>query len=273
MSNIVKCKDDLKLVKDIFELLRKETVTGDLLEEVVKILIPKDKDGNLLVGYQINDRNGGTPAFSLSKNFLNLSIDEMYRWVDINSKKFINDFGVKDVLLFKNYMFLYIMCHEIEHSYQYLMAYGAVDAPCELVSSGYKLIIDTLLSRNYNKIGMLKIIKNAISYYLYNINNYKYVIERNANVEAFDLLQSLTIENGHEELSKVFNSMRNAILIWGYVNGNIGSFEETCNGMLIGREYRMLNHDYELSEMEKIRYGLPILKETREKIKIVGRIR
>ena len=87
MSNIVKCKDDLKLVNDVFELLRKDIVTGDLLEEIVKSLIPKDKDGNLLVGYQINDSNGGTPAFSLSKNFLNLSIDEMYRWVDINSKK------------------------------------------------------------------------------------------------------------------------------------------------------------------------------------------
>lgn len=273
MSNIVKNKDDLILVKDIFELLRKDTVTGELLEEVVNRLLPKNNDGSLLVGYQINDRNGGTPAYSLSRNFLNLSIDEMYRWIDNNSKKFINDFDVRNVSLFKDYMFLYILLHEIEHSYQFLMAYKAVDAPCELISSGYRLIIDTLLGKNYNKLGFFRGIRNVMSYYLYNVNNYKYVIERNANVEAFDLLQSLAIENSHEELAKVFNSMRNSILIWGYVNGNRGSFEETCDGMLIGREYRKLNHNYELTDIEKIRYGLPISVDTREKIKIIGMVR
>ena len=112
-------------------------------------------------------------------------------------------------------------------------------------------------------------IKNIISFNRYYKNCDGFVIERNAHVEAFDLLQQLSMINEHEELSKVFNNMRNLIAIWGYVNGNEGSFEETCNYMLIGREYRRLNHDYQLSEIERFRYGLPISKETRDKIRIL----
>ena len=46
-------------------------------------------------------------------------------------------------------MFFFVLCHEIEHSYQYLMAYDVVDAPCDLVRDSYKLIIDCLICRNY----------------------------------------------------------------------------------------------------------------------------
>lgn len=273
MSYIVKNQNDLVLVKDLFELYRKENINISLLEEIVREIIPKDENGELLVGYEIREMGGGISAFSLSNNSLNLSIDEMYKWIDINGEDVITNFDVKDISLFREYLFFYILFHEIEHSYQYLMAYSAVDAPCELVRDGYKLIIDTLLCRNYDTMGKLKIMRNAVAYYLYYRNNYKYVIERNANVEALDLLQLLAMENGHDDLSQVFNDMRNSIAMWGYIKSNKGCFEETCNNMLIGYEYRKLNHNYELSDIERFRYGLPISKEYRDKINMLIKVR
>lgn len=214
MSHIIKSKDDLLLVKDVFDLLKKDTISVGLLEEVVKVLLPRDDDGKLLVGYELHDVNGGFSRYSLSDNCLKLSVDEMYKWVDANSQKFIRQFDVSDVSLFREYVKLLILVHEIEHSYQYLMAFGKVMAPCDIISSGYRLIIDTLLGYNYDKMGKIEKLRNIIGFIRYNRNNGSYVIERNANVEAFDLLQQLAILNDHEEMIQVFNKMRNLMAIW-----------------------------------------------------------
>lgn len=271
MSYIANSKNELMIVKDIFNEIRKDRVNVDLLEEIVIELLPKDNNGDILVGYKLSECNGGISSFYLSNNYLNLSIDNMYEWIDSNVFVSVRDFNIKDIDLFKVYMFLYVICHEIEHSYQYLMAYDVIEGPCELVSSGYKLIIDTLICRNYDKLGKLKIFRNMISHYLYYKNSYRYVIERNANVEAFDLLQKLAIENNHDELAIVFNNMRNSFAMWGYMNNNKGCFYDTCNNMLLGYEYKRLNHNYELSDIDRFRYGLDVSSEFMEGLKLIRR--
>ena len=266
MSHIVKNNDDLMLIKDIFNEVKGSEVDVCLLEEVVINLLPKDREGNLFSGYEIYDVDGGLSRFSLSDNILILSIDEMKKWLDVNLLNLVERFGVYDVDLFKEYMFLLIIIHEIEHSYQYLMAYGLIDAPCEVISSGYRLIIDTILNKDKNS---LKHFSNAISYYLYNKNDGGYVIERNANVEAFDLLQNLALINNHDELANVFNRMRNLVGILGYIDDNRGSFDETFRKIKKYNEYKKLNHNFQLSDIDKFRYGLPISKEFRGKIRVI----
>lgn len=266
MSNIVKNKDDLMLLKDIFEEIKNYDVDACLLEEIVKSLLPKDNNGDYFSGYEIYDIDGGLSRFSLTDNILILSIDEMNRWIDGNILRLIKGFNVSDIELFRSYLFLLVIIHEIEHSYQYLMAYGLIDAPCEFVGSGYRLIIDTIVNRDINK---LKRLRNSIAYYLYSKNDGLYVIERNANVEAFDLLQNLAIENDNVRLGNVFNRMRNAVAMSGYMDNNMGSFYETIMNMRLGYEYKKLNHNYQLSDIERFRYGLPISEEFRKKIKII----
>lgn len=269
MSHIIRSKDDLLLVNEVFEMLRMDKINALFLEDVVKMMLPKDAEGKLLVGYELCDRNGGFSRYSLSDNCLRLSVDEMYKWVDINSGVFIKQFGVNEIDLFRDYVMLLILVHEIEHSYQYLMAYEKVDAPCSVVSGGYKLIIETLLGYGYYKMGIRDKVKYRVAFNRYDKNNGRYVIERNANVEAFDLLQQLAILNNHKEMELVFNKLRNLMSIWGYRYNNRGSFEETCREMLILNKFNNLDHSYELSEIERFRYGLPISKETRNKIKIL----
>lgn len=267
MSHIVNNEDDLGLVRDIFGEFRKGSVDICLLEDTVKCLLPKDSNGELFSKYEIKEVDGGYSRFCLGDNCLKLSLDEMNRWSEFNSKKLASRFSVNCIDLFRKYIFFSIIIHEIEHSYQYLMANDLIDSPCTLVSNGYKLIIDTLI--NNNDVSILKEIKNIISYRLYNKNCVRYVIERNANVEAFDLLQKLAIENNHIELADAFNKMRNSIAIWGYINNNKGSFYETCKDMKLIHEYKNFNHDYQLSDIERFRYGLPVSSEFRDKIKII----
>ena len=273
MSYIVRDKDELNLVKDLFDLYQKEKMNIDLLEEIVRELIPRDKNGEMMVGYRICESGGGTAAFSLSENYLNLSIKEMYEFIDKNLVNQVEIFNIKDVKLFKDYLFFYIVFHEIEHSYQYLMAYDVIDYPCELVRDGYKLIIDTVICRNYDQMGKLKILRNYISYQLYYMNSHKYIIERNANVEAFDLLQMLAMEHSREDFVRVFNGLRNSFAMWGYVNGNKGCFIDTCDNILLGYEYRKLNHNYLLSDIDRFRYGLLVSKEFREELGKVIKIK
>ena len=273
MSYIVNSKIDLMLVKDLFNIYRKENMNVDLLEIIVRELIPKDKNGDILIGYELYNNGGGFPLFSLSENYLNLSIDELYVWIDKNSKVAIDKFNVKDMELFKDYMFFFVLCHEIEHSYQYLMAYDVVDAPCDLVRDSYKLIIDSLICRNYDKIGKLKILRNRLVHYLYYKNSYKYVIERNANVEAFDLMQMLAIENEHDHLISVFNDMRNSFLLFGYLKDNKGCFDETMKDILLWYDYKKMDHNYVLCNIDRYRYGLPISLEYRNEIIELMKIR
>lgn len=269
MSHIIKKNDDLLMVNEVFEMLSKDKIKASLLEDVVKMLLPKDNEGSLLVGYELSDRDGGFSRYSLSDNCLRLSVDEMYKWVDINSDVFIKQFGVNEIDLFRDYVMLLILVHEIEHSYQYLMAYGKVDAPCDVVSGGYKLIIESLLGYAYDKMGIVDKFRNRVAFNRYNRNNGRYVIERNANVEAFDLLQQLAILNNHKEMIVVFNKLRNLMGIWGYMYSNRGSFEETCRDMMILKKFKSLDHGYELPEIERFRYGLSISKESRDKIRIL----
>lgn len=267
MSHIVKDKDDLRLVKDIFYEFLNSEVDISLLEEAVINLLPKDMNGNLFSKYEIKKIDGGYSRFCLGDNYLKLSMDEMKRWSEFNSLKLANRFSVNDLDLFRKYIFFSIIIHEIEHSYQYLMANDLVDSPSSLVSSLYKLIIDTLV--NNSDVNILKEIRNIISYRLYNKNSGRYVIERNANVEAFDLMQKLAIENEHMEIADTFNRMRNSIAIWGYLDNNKGSFYETCKDMKLIREYKKFDHDYELSDIERFRYGLPVSNDFMGKIKII----
>ena len=269
MSHIIRSNDDLLMVNEVFEMLSKDKIKSSLLEEVVKMLLPKDNEGNLLVGYELSDKNGGFNRYSLSDNCLRLSVDEMYKWVDINGDVFVKQFGVNEIDLFRDYVMLLILVHEIEHSYQYLMAYDKVDAPCSVVSGGYRLIIDTLCGYGYDQMGIVDKVRNRVAFNRYNKNDGRYVIERNANVEAFDLLQQLAILNEHKEMEQVFNVFRNLMGIWGYRYNNRGSFEETCRDMMIIKEFNNLDHSYELSQIERFRYGLPISKESRDKIKIL----
>ena len=274
MSHIVKNKEDLILLKDKFDIMRKEKeISVNLLEDIVVSLIPKNNDGELYLGYDLRNVGALISSFSFSDNEVRLSVDEMTRFNNRNCIKFIDRFGIRDIDLFKDYMFLMIILHEIEHGYQYLMAYGVEPVPCKLISDGYRLIIDTLLGRGYENLGFIKNIKNDLSHFLYYKNCSKYVIERNANVEAFDLLQKLAISNDHYELSVVFNQIRNAMAMWGYMDNNKGSFDETCRKMLIGNEYRDFDHSYELSDIDSFRYGLPISDEFREKIRVIKKNR
>ena len=70
MSHIVKDKDGLRLVKDIFYEFLNSEVDISLLEETVINLLPKDMNGNLFSKYEIKEVDGGYSRFCLGDNYL-----------------------------------------------------------------------------------------------------------------------------------------------------------------------------------------------------------
>ena len=82
MSHIIKNKDDLMMVKAIFDLLIRDGISIKTIEEVVRNLLPRDNNNQLLVDYQIYDEYDKVAFFLPRKNCIFLSINEMNLWVE-----------------------------------------------------------------------------------------------------------------------------------------------------------------------------------------------
>lgn len=159
-----------------------------------------------------------------------------------------------------------MITHEIEHSYQYLMAKGKVNAPCQMIQSGYQGIF-ALFNRNSSIIPRpIKETRELISYLLYKKNENLYILERNANLEATDLLCQLALFTGRDDIYKIFNEMKNTFMSVGYTDDNQGNLKETYQKILMYDKYKKFYQENNMSEEDKIRYGLNISEQTRARI-------
>lgn len=159
-----------------------------------------------------------------------------------------------------------MITHEIEHSYQYLMAKGKVNAPCKMIQAGYQGIL-ALFNRNTSIIPRpLKETRELVSYLLYKKNENFFILERNANLEATDLICQLALFLGSDDIYKIFNELKKAFILIGYTDDNQGSLKETYQKILMYDKYKKFYQETDMSEEDKIWYGLNISDQTRARI-------
>ena len=148
----------------------------------------------------------------------------------------------------------FTLCHEIEHTYQYMFGQKYIEPPYQVVSDAYRKMIEL----KEEKMSLLKF-KILLSRYKSQKNKAYFVLERNANVEAYDLLLKLSRYESNPELEKLMYNQWMGYSACGYASlKNNGPFEESFRSTWRKRKFRELDFSEDIPVSERIRYGLPI---------------
>lgn len=265
MSNIIKSKTDLDVLRETVLSFDIDHFYKGYIESVIDYLIPK-ADGQNLIGYNVKEFGNMTGVFLPRNKSLIICVKRLHDWLEFNSSELGESLNVKDLKMFKAFFFLFVVTHEIEHSYQYLMGQGVVVAPSKTMALAYNGIFGLYEKSNAILPSPIAEMKRFISLLLYKHRENMYVLERNANVESLDLLCQLAEYMGNEELLKAFTYMKNTFMRIGYIDSPIGSFEETYRKILMYGKYQKMFEEPFLSEDEKARYGFAISEEKRKEI-------
>lgn len=265
MSHIITNKEELEKLNYYLKYIDIDKLDRDLYEEIIDFIIPKDTSGNYLVGMKIQKQGKGHAAiFSPKYNTIYFRLDNIDNWLYENYNDIDTIYNINDEEL-KKYLFLFALLHEVEHSYQYLMGKNIVEAPCKLVCRGYSDIVGLLINKYYWIPMPVTLIRRTLSLILYHRKPYEYILERNANLEAFSDILALAQLNGKEKFIKVFNDLVKSLILMGYDKDNKGCMYHTYEGLLMLDKYHIIPKT-DISDSYKIRYGLEISTEHREEI-------
>ncbi len=265
MSNIIKNKDTLLLLKDIINNYDKTNLSKSYIEEILRELIP-NKDGNLLIKYKVKDSGISIAKFVPEYESINININKVNEWLDKNTGSFLKEINTCDSNTLRNYLFLFMITHEIEHSYQYLMGKGIIESPNDVLKNAYNGLFDLMASKDYIIPRPIIQTRRIISRVLYKANENFYLLERNANIESMDTVSKVALFNDREDVFKLFLCMKNIYTRCGYTDSTIGSIEETYTKILMHDKYKKFYKKINIDEKEKVRYGFNISEDTRKKV-------
>lgn len=259
MSHIIKSNEDIIKISEQLEILRRKGYGKESLEEITGLLIPTNAN------YQVKGIIGefNEPAFfNPSDRTINFSKENLetyiYQIIDPIIKTFPN---LSKKELFYNYV-IFVISHEVEHIHQHLIGNGYIEFPYQIISEAYKNLFALKISKNINPIYA----KIKINKYLKQISKATSLLERNANVEAYDLLNKVAEYENNLEIKKIIEMQQAFCLTFGYKGFYNGAVEETYNKALLKDIYETFPKNENISLEEKVRYGLPIDRMTRKKV-------
>lgn len=256
MSNIIKNEEDINRLRWLVDTLK----GIDFSEDAVKLAYDNitesmDSKPELLVdtGYfaSFDQRLG---AVRYNPCMMDSALDVLIRGLRSKSS---------DYLLLRSVLLVYVLGHELEHYNQYLVSEGVKSEKSKNMNRAYKLIYG--LSKDKTFLQRLYKNKHQDAIVSYNRGKQDYFVERNAQIESYDMIVQVLKEQ-YPELADEFNELRNLYLAWGYEHGRNGNIYETmdCIGML--DEYLKRYEKEDLSFEDKIRYGLPVNDFERESV-------
>ena len=269
MSHLIKsdtCMQDLKKV--FYKLVKNDgNLDYTTIVKTLEILIPRDSNGNYLIDYNQSNYSKSL-EFSYNHNTIFISTS--------NFDKMVNEIVNQNILNFKSeieieefekvnlriYFYLYWICYELELGVQSLIAQNMYPVPSPLISNAYYEIYNFL--NNCDTSNFYKKVKNFILLYNFNKNQNIYLLNRNASIESSDLLEKFTLYMNDDLMNYVFKKTKDDNCVIGYDGRFSCPLEETYNAIGMGSKYKKMNLENNLSDDDKIRYGLPISSELKK---------
>lgn len=244
-------------------------LTKELLEE----LIYKDNLGNNLTAYNcvqksdLNFYGNGAIQFLPDTNRLNVVIDKMLSWVDLQCRSFLDNPDVSSKEYNDLYYYLYfgVIMHEISHSKQYLIAFEDFEIEFEELRAIYKEVLILLLSKLLNEKSIIPFVEllRLTRIKIYKKKEDELVLERNAHVESFGSL--VDVADADNELLPTVNNLLNDLytkfLLGGYKtdrNRIISPCEKTLTTILKKGKLNRIEFTKNGSLLGRLSYGLPI---------------
>ena len=265
MSNILTSSVKQKILTSFIKDYPKNDLTKDYLESLIQQLIPQSSGINL-INYKIKEDGSPAACFYPKTNTLIIQLKKLKKWLSSNLSILEDTNTTQDIKIKEAFLILFVIAHEIEHSYQYLFAEGLVTSPYQSLTLAYKGIMDTLKPANYLLPRPFKRAKKVISCLLYKKNENFLVLERNANIEALDLLCKCAQALAMNDIYQIFNDILNTFMTIGYQESALGSFAETYQKLLISNKYRQISVEKTMTDYEKAYYGFTISENQRQNI-------
>ena len=181
-------ENEIKTLAEKLYALRKTGINRITIIQILNDLIPETEKE--IIQYNI-DNTIYPICFNADNATMYISIEKLNKTI-INSIKVLKRiFPNMNEYEMINYYILFALTHEIRHINQYLIAIGEIEAPYQIVKEVYQ---------NMFKLGNLNTnpLRNFVSEYLYNLNNERFIMERNANIEASEILRNLAIYEGNK---------------------------------------------------------------------------
>lgn len=262
MSHIICSEKDMSSYLD---LIRNNGCTKNVLFEILDGIVPKSD--KIDINIDISDEFGHA-YFDSEQKMIHINEELLDEYV----KKYSSDMIKMNSNLCNcscdlySYNLLYALIHEIEHVYQFMFAFGYLDVPYNVVGELYNKLFEYHLDDDMN--GFVKEIL-LFKRMLYS-RRVDFVLERNANIETCELLRRVC---EYENNKEVFGSINYEYLLYlklGYLKKKYnGSFDESFR--------RLWRKDLfsgevleDISVEDRIRYGLPIDKKSRELLLRLG---
>ena len=254
MSNLIKSEEDIHRLRWLVKTLK----STDFSEKSVglaltTLTIPMDNKPELLLdtGYfaYFNQR---LEAICYNPCMMDRALDMLIK--SLNST-------TKDYTLLRSVLMVYVLGHELEHYNQYLVSEGAQHEKSKNIERAYKLVYGLSKDRTFLEKRFRN--KHMDSIEKYNRNLSEYFVERNAQIEAYDMIITV-LKSDYPELANEFDEIRNLYLKLGYQNDINGNVHDTLSDIGLLKEYHYRKED--LSFEDRVRYGLPISHEEQEKV-------
>lgn len=252
MSNIIKCNNDLLMLSDDIKYIEKHGISKHHIKSIMKRMMPNDYINYIVSNKQYENSD---VAFIPTKKIIEINMNVLESIGNKGFNLIKNDYNLKNEKLVKSYLFLIVLSHEIEHAYQFLMGENLADSPNKTIAQAYKDIYDIVMKRKF-----------TIAKIIYTENQNKLLLERNAQIESYDLILKCAKYNNRQDIYDAFNDLNFGWTTIGYKKNNKGSIVDTYFSLSLFNKYQELNFDLDISEEEKIRYGFPISEETRQKL-------
>lgn len=258
MSHILREEDDVVIISQLLEKFRNDGYKKDIIEETLNTIIPQNKSLPISIVFG----NSQIPAFfKEEEQKIEVSFEILKSYIGKQINFFVKMYPNLEKEIFYNHILLALV-HEVEHYYQCLVANEYIDFPYKIVVDGYKNLKNLKISKDLNQIIALIKINRFFSY----SNNADSLLERSANVEAYDLLVKVAQYENNMEMVKVLGDLLSYQLSLGYKGWYNGSFEKTYKKKGLIDIYSSFNFDEIISIEDKVRYGLPIDLETKKKV-------
>ena len=239
----------------------------ETIESILERIMPRDKDGNMLLKYRVSDKGGHTAIFIPQYEVVEVSIKRLNSWLDINTRDLAEMYEIDDKELLRSYLVLMVLMHEVEHANQYLISLGKVEAPCIAIRDAYSILFDLMKRKDYILPRPIKQVRRAVSVISYKRRENEFLLERNAQFDSLDTLSNIAFYNEDMDIRGFLLDMRSVFATAGYTSNTDGNLINTFKDIFMKDKLKKINHDYDdMDMMDRYRLGLPVDQHTRERI-------
>ncbi len=253
-------KEKLLETRNIIDAIYKNGINKNYIKELYRIL------GNDAIPLIFLENISYSAAFDFEKMCVYVDNQKINKWSGELVSNILKYSYVCDAKLLKSYLISYILCHEIEHSNQKLIAEAIKKPTYDYEKNVYFDMYNVVLMREYSLFKPFSLIKNANRYKIYRNNDSFFILERNAVVEGLNIVSSVANICNDKEMLDILINLININMLKCYEDSKEGCLKYTYRRLGMMKKYNSLVFPNDISLDEKVRRGLELTEEQRDKV-------